>query len=142
MISKVETFWFNDSSFDKLYPLKVFISTILGVAILMSLLFFIGGENDDGGYVHFATLVFTYGIAYSLPTFVIYYLAFIYFTKQNLSLKRIKLYLILTTIILLPFPFYFMGHEYEGWNFFILPLFGLLIAIIMTFIFPLKRARV
>ena len=124
------------SSYDKLYPVNVFLSTILIVAIVFGFLMFFGdGENKEGIFTYMTTLVFISGIAYSLPTFVIYYLMFLYIIRMNLATRTIKYYLLLTTIILLPVPFILMKMSLLS----IFPILGLVAAIIMTFIVPLKR---
>src|SRR5687768_16689738 len=121
MNTKVERFWFNDPSFDKSYPVKVFIVTILLVSVLYSLLLYslLFGERADKYYTHFSIVLFILGIVYSLPTFILYYLAFIYFTRKHLSHVGIKLRLIIVIMVLLPFPFYIIDiqlHKIDEWQ--------------------------
>lgn len=132
-----------DHPFDKFYPVKVFILTIVLVSIFSALIFTIGADHPEG-FLHFGFAGFTLGFLYSLPTFIIYYLAFIYFARKNLTPVAVKFRMILVTAILLPFPFYLMDmplHKIDEAIGVLFPLIGLISAVIMTFLIPLKKFR-
>jgi hypothetical protein len=117
------------SRISKIYPLKVWITTILVSSVILVLH---AAVNNSAGLdsIPQALALFVYvsffGLALSLPSFLLYYLLFGALKKMHLPVRLIKLYLAVSGIVTIVLTFiFFVGYgqkEFTNYQDLIIPM--------------------
>jgi hypothetical protein len=99
---------------DKLYPLKVWLSTIGCGSLIFCLYDFLNGNvRDFGDFFGIVLKLLSINIALSLPGLLIYFIAFSGLNTSKLSLILKKLILILLAFSLVLFTWYVINSLFE-----------------------------